>query len=452
MPKAIKAVLYILFWIFIVVAFSVAAIILVFIASGYKYDIFTGQLQKTGMIYLKSEPRPVSVYLDGELKSKKTPIRIPYLLPKTYHVKLSFNDYIDWEADVKVKAGEVSSFDRIVLFLKEREKTNLIKDASSFKLGPGNNLVAYVSKSKDKLGLLSLNTNKTSNLYTSNGTIRIVSWSANSQKILIRDSKKGYVVINRSDPEDTNTLSQTTNKTFTNLTWNPVNSNYLYGLYNKRLYRINLLDNSTKGLKNSVSSFTVSRYNIFYVFRKSGIDRIIKMNFEGANAETLVKPEFSITKLVVSYNGKLALIDKENSLHLYRKTNGEYKFEELRDQISGALWGRPAGIIENIVGTEKLGYYTINEIGGFFKKRDPRFKEEENYTITRINDQIKKIRWYSDFEHMAYLANNNLHIVELDGRNDTTLAENVRDFDILVDGKELLILESSGLKKLEIRK
>ncbi|MCZ2846202.1 MAG: PEGA domain-containing protein [Candidatus Bathyarchaeota archaeon] len=452
MPKAAKAVLYIIFWIFVVVAFSIAAIILIFIASGYKYDIFSGQLQKTGMIYLKSEPRAVSVYLNDELKAKKTPVRIPYLLPKTYHVKLTSNRYIDWEADVRVKAGEVSSFDRIVLFLKERKSQNLVKSATSFALSPNKNLVVYVNKSKDKLYLLDLSNDQTSQIYKSKGIIKITDWSANSQKILINDSQNGAMVINRGDVTKNIIINKITGKVFTELSWNPINSNYLYGLAARRLYKIDLLKNQGKGLKSNVATFDVSHYNIFYVYSDKEKYKIRKTNFEGGSSENIVSLNYPIKKLIISHNGRIAILDNKNNLSLYRRTDGEYNLEKLYDRVSEALWGKPSGIIENIVGTEKLGYYTLNEIGGFFRKRDPRFKEEENYLITRINDQIKKILWYSDFEHILYLSNNDVRVVELDGGNDTTLAENIRDFDILADGKELIILESSGLKKVEIRK
>jgi len=452
MPKAARTVLYIIFWIFVVVAFSIAAIILVFLAAGYKYDIFSGRLEKTGMIYLKSEPRSVSVFLGDELKAQKTPIKIPYLTPGTYSVKVSLKDYLDWQQNVRVKAGEVSSFDRIVLFLKNRKIKTLTKNAASLKLAPNKNLVAYTNKIKNKLSLLNLANNHTQELYQSKKTIKILSFSANSQKILINDTGNGAMIIDRRNLQKNTILKKITSKTLTKLTWNPVNFNYLYGLANKRLYKIDLIKNSAKSLKGNVTTFDVSRYNIFYVYGADKSYKVRKMNFEGGDTENIISLNYPIKKLIVSRNGKLSLLDNENNLYLYKKTDGEYKLEKLSRQVSGALWGKPDGIIENIVGTEKLGYYTLNEIGGFFRKRDPRLKEEENYLITRINDRVKKILWYSDFEHIIYLSENKVHVVELDGGNDTILAKNVKDFDWINNGKELLLLDNSGLKRMTIRK
>lgn len=451
MPKALRVILMVFFWIAVIAAFMLVAIILVFMAAGYRYNTKSGEVQRTGMIYLKSDPRTAQVYLNDELKSVKTPTRLLYLIPQNYQVKLTKTGYLDWEKNIIVKSEEVSSFDRIILFLKDRERKLLQKDVSSYLLAPNKRYLTWIDKSKKKIYFLDIKTNHQRPLYSSSNTLKLSAWSNNSLKILIKDHGKGDVVLDTRNPSATNFVTKNTMMNFSQLTWNPANNNYLFGFSKNTIYQIDLLKNTSKAIRSNVALFTCSNYEIFYLYTKKDIERFVKSDFQGKNPQFLTPPlTFSIKNIFVSKNGRIAVIDQENNLYL--KNNSENSLLKIKDIVLSASWGRGTGIIENLFGEEKLVYFGLNEIGGYFQKRDPRFQDETNNFITRLSKQIQKVLWYDDFEHIAYLAGNSVHIVELDGGNDTVLSDKVKDFDLINDGKTLLVLNDKGLNLIKIRK
>lgn len=85
-------------------------------ALGYKFDRRSLKFTKTGMVVLKTQPNGAGVYLDDSLLAEKTPITINELLPGTYNLKIELESYYPWSSVVKVDAGKVSRFDKIILF------------------------------------------------------------------------------------------------------------------------------------------------------------------------------------------------------------------------------------------------------------------------------------------------------------------------------------------------
>jgi hypothetical protein len=453
MPKLLRAILLILFWIVIIAAFCLAAIILVFMAAGYRYNSKSGEVQKTGMIYLKANPRAVDVYLDQELKSHKTPTRLLYLSPKTYEAKITKPGYIDWQKSISVKSQEVNSYDRIVLFLSQKSKITLQKNISSFILSPNKRYLAFNDLKNQKIQLFNLTNHQSRILYSSKDTVKPLLWSNNSTKLIAKDKIRGYLSIDTRNVEKNFFITEKTGVEFTKLLWNPANADYILGLSKNKIYRIDLTKGTGKIIRQNVADFTCSNYELLYIYQKNNIERLMKTNFSGENLEFLTPPlSFAIKNIFVSKNGRIALTDQENNLYLYLKTDGNYALQKIKDGVFSALWGKVQGVIQNLFGDEKLIYFGANEIGGYFQKRDPRFRTEENNFITRVNAPIQKVIWYDDFEHVAYLAGNKVHVIELDGGNDTILAENVKDFDLINDGKSLLVLDNKGLDLITIRK
>ncbi|MCL5795289.1 MAG: hypothetical protein M1338_02940, partial [Patescibacteria group bacterium] len=70
----------------IAIVIIVVGTYLIIIANGYKINWQAKTLQKTGMIYLKSLPQDVNIFLDGKQVTQKTPARIGNLLPKRYDI------------------------------------------------------------------------------------------------------------------------------------------------------------------------------------------------------------------------------------------------------------------------------------------------------------------------------------------------------------------------------
>lgn len=101
-----------------VVAFVIAAPLLLLYASGYRYNDRIGIVQKTGAIFVHSNPQDVQIYLNGERKKNLgSELRITRLLPEEYDVRISADGYRDWNRMIMVRPFETTFLNHIQLFL-----------------------------------------------------------------------------------------------------------------------------------------------------------------------------------------------------------------------------------------------------------------------------------------------------------------------------------------------
>lgn len=122
-PKS-NLIYAVLLWVIILLVIVCVAAYLIIFANGYKINYRSWKIEKTGMIYLKSEPKEVEVWINGELKSDKTPYKYAEIFPGKYELRLVKYGFTDWSYTFEVEPGMVSSNNYIKLFLSTPE--NLI--------------------------------------------------------------------------------------------------------------------------------------------------------------------------------------------------------------------------------------------------------------------------------------------------------------------------------------
>jgi tetratricopeptide (TPR) repeat protein len=66
------------------------------------------KLAERGTLDIRSTPEGADVYLDNELRGK-TPLRLEYLEPRAYTVRLLKQNFIDWQQTVAVRANETTT-------------------------------------------------------------------------------------------------------------------------------------------------------------------------------------------------------------------------------------------------------------------------------------------------------------------------------------------------------
>lgn len=132
-----------LFWICVAV-FALAAPLAIFYSQGYRFDFHPPAggkiLTQTGGIFLKASPRQADVYL-YEKFSKKTDflfgsVLIENLLPKTYRIKVTKENYFSWEKNLEVKEKEVTEEKLITLFPEKNDFETLSQNAENFWVSP----------------------------------------------------------------------------------------------------------------------------------------------------------------------------------------------------------------------------------------------------------------------------------------------------------------------------
>jgi hypothetical protein len=114
---------------------------------GYKFDRRNFKFSKTGLIVLKTQPQGASIYFDGRLVNDKTPATLDELLPGKYNLRLTLKDHYPWQADVRVEAGKVSRFEKIILFPLRSNVKQLNKERiSAFWVDQDKGTVYYVNQ------------------------------------------------------------------------------------------------------------------------------------------------------------------------------------------------------------------------------------------------------------------------------------------------------------------
>jgi len=98
------------FWLFSL-AFVILTPVIVYYSLGYKFDIKSKKFLKTGALSIKTFPRAITVYLDGEKMGELTPSTIRELMPRKYNVVLEKEGFYPYSMEIEIKPSLVNNMD-----------------------------------------------------------------------------------------------------------------------------------------------------------------------------------------------------------------------------------------------------------------------------------------------------------------------------------------------------
>ena len=128
MNNKTKSILYFLRLPLLFIIIVIVSLYLILIANGYIINLQSKSLLKTGMIYLKSNPKDASIFLNGVQKADKTPIRLTELVGGRYDIQVSKDGYSEWIKTIKVEQGLVAAENDIVLFYLKPQSVQIQND------------------------------------------------------------------------------------------------------------------------------------------------------------------------------------------------------------------------------------------------------------------------------------------------------------------------------------
>jgi hypothetical protein len=91
-----------------VVIFVICTPIAVLYALGYKFDVSTRKITKTGSLVTKSEPQRSLIYIDNQLQSAHTGSTIRFLLPGDYNFTIDRDGYQSWTKRLTIRPSLVT--------------------------------------------------------------------------------------------------------------------------------------------------------------------------------------------------------------------------------------------------------------------------------------------------------------------------------------------------------
>jgi hypothetical protein len=86
---------------------------------GFIINPLTHRLEKTGLIYVSTNPPDAIIYIDGRLAHQKTPTAIRDLTPGKHFIRIELSGYKDWERNIPVVGKKATVLDNTLLIPEE---------------------------------------------------------------------------------------------------------------------------------------------------------------------------------------------------------------------------------------------------------------------------------------------------------------------------------------------
>lgn len=195
-----------------ILIFVIITPVIIFYATGYRYNFKKNKIQKTGILILKSKSKDAAIYLNDKPRKEKTPARIINLIPDDYFVKLEKENFHSWQKKLTIESNITTFAEDIILFKKNLPSEIKINPINLISLSPDGKKLAYtlnLEHSKE-VWILTLEDKKEQLIYrTSNeNEINFLEWSPTNKKILIAISNskglKKYLVFDIENGQEIN--------------------------------------------------------------------------------------------------------------------------------------------------------------------------------------------------------------------------------------------------------
>lgn len=439
MTRKIRRILF-----FIAVAMFLAiGFVLIIYAQGYRWDFKSSKFVLAGAIYIEPiSPDETEIFINDKSTNEKSAALIKNLLPsRKYKIRVTKADYQAWEKEFEVTPGFVINAENIILF-PENLKTQIILPDSlvrDFSISPNQKLMAVVS---EKSSNISVN-NYTNGTATSTpikftdkrktisvGLLKNSSgWSQNSEKLLF------WREIAQSGIQKTSSINW--------YMWDSKTGSLmdLTGLYEKKiiLKQASSTPLPTKFIPNKISWFGNDN-NLLLLIGENIFEMDIKNeSVKDLNMNDVVNFDSFENKIIALKNSDILMLMESAVQNV--SALGQTKFQAQKVLFS------PDG--------NKIAYSNGNTIGVLWLKdtnKQPFKKANEQETIYQGSGYISQIFWHEHGEHIIFLENNKLNVVELDKRGKMNIAswqETISAINYVSKESKLFILGNESIKSVE---
>jgi len=417
-----------------ILAFFVLGPILIFYASGYRYDLKRNKVLKTGTLMLEAKNfKKGDLFINDELYKKPFNEKtfIYNLLPGEYQIKLEKDGYYPWQKKLTISSGTTTFATDIILFKKE-VPLQIIEgqEINDFSLAPDEQKIIYLLTNGPfwELYLYDLQLEAKSLIYRVSNQKKIsYTWAASSKKILLKVDND-FLVFDLQSLKQAMGIKDILGFTPTETKWDLQSDNLLYAQKDFTIYKINLLSKDDqiifKADQKINPEFFIEANDIFYLQEIKNQNILSKYNFNFKTTKKVLELSTSNNyRFIKSTNNFIGLLDLDQSkLYLIKKTNTDQeiniKLEEPIKEFNAkaATWDSQE---------KQLLIYDDFEIDIYNSETD------EKTFINRYGEIIKKVAWYPDLHHLVILFENNMQII------DINLAENERNVTEIVKFDQL---------------
>lgn len=359
LPKVNKQLV---FSIVIFLGLVLATVLVVLYGKGYRFGLGAGKIEfnGTGLLVAKSIPDGAQVFVDGKLRTATD--NTINIAPGEYEVKITKEGYFDWSKRVKIQTEVVTKAE--ALLIPTAPKLESITDigAKSPIIDPTLTKIAFIVSSQSA---------------TRNG---IYVFDMKSNQLLTLQSSSTQIV---DDSIDTFSEAE--------ISWSADGKDLMATISAGRVTPTTyLLD--TDRANNPPNDITETLSNVTTTWAK------IKSNKDKAVFDSLPR---GVKAVVRSHFNVISYSPDQNKI-LYKASR------------SGNL---PIIIKPRLIGVNTTAENRNLEADAYYVYD---IKEDHNYKIN--SDNFKgAFSWFTDSKHLIYVKNNELHMIEYDGLNDTVV-------------------------------
>ncbi|MFH1749286.1 MAG: PEGA domain-containing protein [bacterium] len=446
--KSKRLLLNISVWLIVIIGFVIVASFLIFRASGYAYNFKTGKIQKTGLLYVQTNPRSVDVFLEKEYKGSRTPLRVSYLLPGKYDLEIKKDGYKTISKTITIYEGLGTKIKDVLLLLESQNFDEIgPKKIIDFKIKDKNNCFVLYDNQGLNIGTLDMKDNKLKSIHQINDLnlkSRIIE-PINSDHLIIKSEQK-YYVLNWKTGNYYDLNQQLSIEKIDDL---GINKNTIIIRSGDNLLSYNITNQQSAKIAENIVAFYLNSY-IYAIQNVYDKNQILQINFNNYYIKT-IEDKLDIaspSKLKVSKDKQFSILNKNNDLYIYDDRN----LVLLDKQVQNFNWTNDRNWLEF---GEKLAltYYTNNELWIYQKNNKDIFNQpEENYILRRLSHPINESNFFFNQYNIYFFSNNELTLSDLSGH--ATKITNIdidTKYEFSKDYSELLLLKNGVLRFGSIR-
>lgn len=428
MDLKLRRIIYINF----IIAFLIAATLLIIYAKGFRYDFEKHKLIRTGSLVIKSLPNEAKIYLDGNLQKNQTDTIVKHISPNDYWVEIKKPKYQAWQKKISIYPHQSSFTGIIKLWPKNVTPKIILENVTKIQFSQNQEQIAYYTTDKQAKAQ---NFSDSSEIFEIDGLTGNFSWSTNGRKIL---SINDGIVINAQESGRTINLNQLFSLGFTDLKWAPNSDNILYGINNNTLYGINLATIRANQLfQDKIIDYKIKDKSIYYLTAQN--KNIILKIFNLENQTTKIFPNEKVAYSRNIYFNQftsdlISILDSDND-YLYLIDSPLKKFRQstqIITQVQGIQWHG-----------DDLLYYNNFELWLM------NIRNNKKQLLARFSEEINEAIFY-DENYIVFSSKNNIKAIEIDSREPRNIwtifkSENIISKIELSNDKEKIYLISNNI-------
>lgn len=228
-------------WVFILVFFIISPLIIAY-TIGYRYDWKKGLIRETGAISIDMLPKHAIVYINNQKIRDKIPIRLNTITPNIYNLRITADNYYEWQKEIEVKNKQTVYIKEIELIKKYKPELIYPGQYPNIYLSPNGNFLVYevVLEKKSEIKFKNLQTSEVFTLSLPTNSSKIeVAWGPQSTYFSITPEQPPYdwvYIYSIANPQQPINLSERISNKIEHIQWNTDSRDELFFSTNQEVF------------------------------------------------------------------------------------------------------------------------------------------------------------------------------------------------------------------------